>query len=367
MGPIELESMGEMFALHAKASGAIVLTNRFGAEIVRTLRDGAPLSNQSHILAGKFDVSPAEAEAAITEVMASRSTAGVLDAVRHDFLNTPAYRAPRCDPVVTYVHQDRAITLVCESPVLSAQITSVLAPLVRRDEPATEVIEIIEEPNGFGIFGAARPLWGLCSLDEVRHIVIREVLECLTGREHVGQTLHAGAVARNGRTLILTGESGAGKTTLGLGLALAGCAYVADDHVMLDRDGTSVIATPMRASAKVWSWDLPEVAPLLEPDTADMPRMGVRYAMAPNAVPFGTGQPVSGVIFPQYDAAAAGSIAPLDPAEAFLRLIKAGARTTRQLNTIAPLCNLLNNVPCYELIYGSSDFSVPACLDLLES
>ncbi len=49
-------------------------------------------------------------------------------------------------------------------------------------------------------------------------------------------TLHAAALQRDGRTLLLAGLSGAGKTTLSLALARAGWSFGSDEIVLLGRD-----------------------------------------------------------------------------------------------------------------------------------
>lgn len=49
--------------------------------------------------------------------------------------------------------------------------------------------------------------------------------------------VHAGVVARNGRALLIPGESFAGKTTLVATLVRAGAIYFSDEFAVLDRDG----------------------------------------------------------------------------------------------------------------------------------
>lgn len=51
-----------------------------------------------------------------------------------------------------------------------------------------------------------------------------------------GGTLHASAVAVGGRGLLITGEAGAGKTTLALEMMALGAELVADDRVRAEPD-----------------------------------------------------------------------------------------------------------------------------------
>lgn len=56
-------------------------------------------------------------------------------------------------------------------------------------------------------------------------------------------TLHATAVARAGRALLIRGASGTGKSALALQLMALGAQLIADDGVVLARDGDRVIAS----------------------------------------------------------------------------------------------------------------------------
>ena len=55
--------------------------------------------------------------------------------------------------------------------------------------------------------------------------------------------IHGTCVAWDGRGLLIVGSSGSGKSTLALSLMAWGCALVADDRVVLDQNGTEVIAS----------------------------------------------------------------------------------------------------------------------------
>lgn len=58
-----------------------------------------------------------------------------------------------------------------------------------------------------------------------------------------GLTLHAGAVARGGRAVLILGDSGTGKSGLALRLLALGAALVADDRVLLQRHGDGLRAS----------------------------------------------------------------------------------------------------------------------------
>ncbi|MDX8350299.1 HPr kinase/phosphatase C-terminal domain-containing protein [Cognatiyoonia sp. IB215446] len=56
------------------------------------------------------------------------------------------------------------------------------------------------------------------------------------------ETVHATCVAWSDRAVLILGKSGSGKSALGIELMALGCHLVADDRVLLERDGERVIA-----------------------------------------------------------------------------------------------------------------------------
>lgn len=61
--------------------------------------------------------------------------------------------------------------------------------------------------------------------------------------------IHATAVSYKGRGVLITGEAGTGKSTLGLQLLQMGCDLVADDRVNLTQFGDQIIASSPEAIA----------------------------------------------------------------------------------------------------------------------
>ena len=73
-----------------------------------------------------------------------------------------------------------------------------------------------------------------------------------TGRRLREISLHATCVAIDGRGVVLTGESGAGKSALGLQLIDAGAMLVSDDLTTLLREGPRLIArAPARGAGLI--------------------------------------------------------------------------------------------------------------------
>ena len=59
---------------------------------------------------------------------------------------------------------------------------------------------------------------------------------CVAGHAHQYLMLHAAALERNGRAVILPGDPGAGKSTLTAALMLSGWRLLSDEITLVDRE-----------------------------------------------------------------------------------------------------------------------------------
>ncbi len=91
---------------------------------------------------------------------------------------------------------------------------------------------------------------------------------------HRALALHAGAVERNGRVLLIAGPSGSGKSTLTAALVRNGARYVTDEVAVIDLPGGRVqpFAKPIDLASRSWELigaDLDDRPPSTEPAAAD--------------------------------------------------------------------------------------------------
>ena len=366
--------VGQSFALASPVTGAIVLTNDFGLMIAK----GVNLGLAADQLAAHLADIPSErkdAEAAICSVLADWTKAGLLAPTRPDFPDPVTFNPTLDESPLKFSGPGGMALVHVSNPILGEQLAAIMdhmAAPMRSPTPVARHLVAQTERDGFAIFRNGTAISGQIGLDAARFVLMREVAEAVCGPDRVASVFHAGCIARNGKALLICGESGHGKSTLTFGLVAAGCSYLGDDHIPLHRDGLRVISFPTSAGAKPGSWGLPEIQALqnrygLTPRT---PREGVRYIplQDTNAMPLGAAVPVQAIVIPNYHPDADAALMEITPEHALIQILKAGSRPSEShRGNLAPLAKLLNHVPTYELRFSHSDQSVPACLSLLQS
>lgn len=195
-------------------------------------------------------------------------------------------------------------------------------------------------------------LWGVT--DALRY----RMLELCEERIEGFVTLHAAAVARDGKLVLIAGESGAGKTTLTLALLDAGWGYLTDDLAPVSTATGLVHPFPKPLGVKdpaAWeavrdafagtSLEPPDGSFLVPPSRWDV----VTEPMEPRAL-----------LFTRYAAGADPELEPLSPG-------RAAAVASAYLRRLDPTSLRLLNRLCaragsYRLTYGSTAAALE-CLD----
>lgn len=175
--------------------------------------------------------------------------------------------------------------------------------------------------------------------------------------------LHAAALLKNGRLVLLCGEPGAGKTTLTLALVHAGFGFASDDVALLNADGRCV-GLPFAPAVKSGAWplladyfpDLDTTPTFRRPDNRR-----VRY-LAPNASAAVTTEswPVGSVILLQRDRAAYPGLDPIDPVDVLRGLVGGAFAPSGELGDTGfdVLARVIASVRAYRLSYSGLDDAV---------
>lgn len=188
--------------------------------------------------------------------------------------------------------------------------------------------------------------------------------------------LHAAGLARGERALLITGASGAGKTTLTLALLRAGYGFLADDTVLLSARG-GADGPGLRALAFPDEMDLTEQTTKFFPDLplgglVWTPQGRPKQAVSAHAVfgrpPVWNCEPVA-LIFPQPGAAHQSRLSRLAPDEALLQVLCNVLRTRADATQaqLDALALLVNQCVCLRLETGRDFDTLPDLLgDVLE-
>ncbi|HEY8616502.1 hypothetical protein [Phenylobacterium sp.] len=180
---------------------------------------------------------------------------------------------------------------------------------------------------------------------------------------------HGALLVRDGRSVFLSGDPGAGKTTLTLALSAAGFQYGGDDIVRIEPDGR-VLAAPFAAAVKSGAWPLveafaPAVAGLPTWLRADSQR--VRYYLPPNRAERSP-RTLDAVLLLDRQAGAAAALQPLHAVDA-LTAILASAYSARGALDAAALQGLAGSVARarpHRLVYSDLDAAVALIAGLLD-
>lgn len=191
---------------------------------------------------------------------------------------------------------------------------------------------------------------------------ICQLLELLLSLEHPDQRFlaycHAGAVSHRGRSLLMPGNSGVGKSTLTGYLAAHGFAYLGDDVIAIGEDDMSLSLLPLPTclSIKAGSWEI------LEPLFPDLSKLATlnRYDRSfryltpgENYKSLQAAAAPSAIVFPAYSSGKSTQLTPVRPTETMIHLLEANVRlsgwgpaTEQQL---AKFVRFVEQTPAYKL------------------
>lgn len=123
----------------------------------------------------------------------------------------------------------------------------------------------------------------------LRHLVLDQALPLALAASGA-LVVHASAVAREGRAILLTGKAGAGKSTLAALLATRGFRVLADDGVVLEAGAAGPIAVPSYPGLRLYRDSIAAAALALEGST-DVAEYTSKLRVVPPAAEAAAGGP----------------------------------------------------------------------------
>ncbi|WP_458774624.1 hypothetical protein [Desulforhopalus sp. 52FAK] len=190
---------------------------------------------------------------------------------------------------------------------------------------------------------------------QLAYILMNEVFFCCINTNTSHHALHAGAVYRDNRCIILPGQSGNGKSTLCSWLIMNGFQYLTDELVFLDEDA-QVLPITRPISLKVGpshkSWLLTEEHDgIITSDSGSM----IPHRLLNNN--FKPRQPkASDIIFPQYAPDAQPGLKEISPAKSSLYLLRSHVNARNlQGHGVSEMASIVKKCRSFTLCYRSFD------------
>lgn len=202
---------------------------------------------------------------------------------------------------------------------------------------------------------------GAYDLDEIVPALKAQLTADVLARADYSVAIHAAALARDGRMMLLCGERGAGKTTLAMALADRGFDYAGDDIALLMPTGR-VRGVPFSAAVKSGAW------PLVSGIRADLEPLPifrrsddqhVRY-LPPAAPPAAEALSLGWVILLRRQPQGPAVLAPVGRIETMRTLLAEATAPGRRLSASAfgLLAEALAGADCFTLTYAALDDAV---------
>lgn len=180
--------------------------------------------------------------------------------------------------------------------------------------------------------------------------------------------VHAGAICRNGRTIVLPAASGAGKSTLVAAAALSGWSCLSDEVAIIDIASRSIWPFRKCICLKSGGWHLIRAsfdtvtasAELIRPDRSHV------WFLEPPVIPAATvPQPVTHVVVPIRQPGARATLSPLTASAGLTELVRHSINLPRHGATgFDVLATLAAGATCATLVYDDVGEALAALAEL---
>ncbi|MDX8520148.1 PqqD family peptide modification chaperone [Mesorhizobium dulcispinae] len=347
-----LARVREQNILFSPSRQAIFAVNDTAAEIWRSLEGGMPLDAISAEMA-RAGVDRLEANKHVEAALRDWQRLSLIRP--HAPLSAPAQGAVSQMVAIAGLKMRLDYPAACAFPAIA-----VFRHLEVRSERADVLLQLVEREGRVHLFRDGD--WILsCAPDELPVMLKGQLLIEVLDRGAYELALHAAALLRHERIVLLCGKPGAGKTTLTLALVHAGFGFASDDVTLLDSRGHGV-GLPFAPAVKAGAWpllaehypDLDAVPVCRRPDGRR-----VRFAVPSDVAP-PSPIPIGCVIQLRRGRDAKACLEPVDPASALRVLLNGAFAPGRELSGAAfdALTQVIGSADTYCLTYSKLDDAV---------
>ena len=194
---------------------------------------------------------------------------------------------------------------------------------------------------------------------------------CISFHSHQYLVFHAAVVEKHGKTLILPGEPGSGKSTLCAALINMGWRLLSDELTLVDCISGNIVPTPRPVSLKNESIDLiAETFPdnQFSPIVHDTLKGSVALMRPPTSAIIRAEESAlpSLVVFPKYLKNQSLLLSPITKAEAFMRLADMSFNYSLLRDEgFQILVNMIKRCQAYDFVYDGDFEQAADCFDKL--
>jgi len=236
---------------------------------------------------------------------------------------------------------------------------------------------LVSVPWGAFLFDAAAERVRIFGLDGagqtvLNDILVRRLLPRLVKLKGAA-TYHAASLARDGKGVLLMGQSGAGKSTMSIGLAGTGRWELLGDDMALLWHNAGKRIPPAGAEAGVWASSC-EGLGLADSDYRPLSGYDGKHLYRQRGVRHATSAPAAGLFFLERAECAGPTAVRCTPAEAFRQALTqiiyfnpSGAAAEERLTSVQHLNAMLARIPAWTLTYPPSFAAVRDVSGVIEA
>lgn len=248
---------------------------------------------------------------------------------------------------------DQAVEVRCPEPI-AADIELAFQSSIREPTQQPSTLRIQEEPDGtFSVSGLGQETIGSLTRGDLMTFVMEAVVRGLVTNLNSAVALHAGAVAWNGRAILVAGGTGVGKSSLVAWFTDREFEYLTDEIAFLIGDGSKLLGFPRALVLKPGSLELVKAFGAFQ-GAATVPA-GSHTLLAPSHLGSAVSAPIEPglIVFPQFTSGSDLRIYSMSAAEAATQLVTCNLNA-RNLpdGGFAAISQLARSAPAIRLQYG---------------
>lgn len=253
----------------------------------------------------------------------------------------------------------RSFRIAVADDEIARRVETLFRPFRVEGDAADDTIDVCRLADGRTLIVSRNDveLYRVTSVAEVTGALFQTILSSIYSGEQWLAIIHGGAVATDGRAVLLPGTSGSGKSTLGAFLFSRGFDCLCDDMLAVTHQGC-VASWPIPLSIKEGSW--PALAPCF-PELDAIPGESV-WGRTMKFLPVGPASwrsqlhRAAVLVFPTFDRGAGQArITRLRPLETLRRLVsdRIWLGYPLRASSVERFLPWVGSIPSYELSYSS--------------